>query len=587
MQNRYDIRINPPRLSDEQISRHKDFDGLIELHRRTTKVVPFHRRGWVRWVAAAAAACILVVSYWFWEGERDYDELQAAYFEKLPYVNPPLPAVQPTFVSFTLDNERGGRLMYNTGSSLEVPPLAFVDSRGEVVSGEITLRYREMHDFVDFFLAGIPMVYDSGGVLYTLESAGMIEVYAEKNGEPLNLAHDKHIGVELVSRVNTSPTLEIPTGFNIYRLDEEARNWRYVAVDHMRPLDEEPIFPRAGGELTAVERAYMTYTQELQAIEKRRDEQLAALERAYPMPSKPVAPRKPSPDRHVFELDLSELSRPVGDAATNQARRELKAMYQNYNRMLWELSPRSTISAEQIQREFGEVENIRIQSEGNGEYQITLEKDGRNVSFYALPVLTGSEYQQASEQYQRDLAEWENAVAAREQLLEQKRREIEAAIAQQKVETQQRFQQTLEQLSAQSNDHDATNLIVQRKVVNQFSINCTGIWNCDRPLPPYMTEVRASFVNTKGEPYANLTGYIVDRSRNSLSRFLVKNDAKLSFNHLSDNLLWLVTEEGKLALCRPEQFRQIKPGTQTFTFVLEEIDMPLKTVEDARRVLYL
>ncbi|GIV32124.1 MAG: hypothetical protein KatS3mg030_426 [Saprospiraceae bacterium] len=587
MQNRYDIRINPKRPSSEQIAKYKDFDHLLEAFQHTPKINPLYKRTWFQLAASISAVFLLAYGYMAWNGMQDYERLQAEYFNQLPYVNPPLPAVQPAFVSFKIKNEEGGRLVHSTGSSLDVPPSAFINSRGEVVHGEVVLKYRELHDFVDFFLAGIPMVYDSAGMLYTLESVGMIEVYAEQNGEQLHLAKDKHIGVELVSRVNTGPDMLIPTGYNVYKLDIEGRNWQYVDVDRISPLDDPLLAPTGQTEPSVIESARRKYAEEIQAIEETHEQKLEELEGKFPMPPKPIQPRKPSPDRYVFELDFSELTRSSGSAPSDPTRQQLARMYEDYGRMLWELSPRSTISPQELQKEFSEVQHIQVRADGNGEYLITLEKDGRKTSFYATPVLTGSDFQQAMQRYREELEAWEKAVAERQAALKQQRAKLEMETAQKKAEAKRRFEEELQRLLSEPAFAEAEDLIIQRKILNRFTIHSTGIWNCDRPLPPYMTQVKASFVNEAGKPYRNLTGYIVDRSRNTLSRFLVKDNAIIRFNMLSDNLLWLVTEEGKLAVCRPDQFNRIDRETKRYTFVLQEVDLPVKNEQDVRKILYL
>jgi hypothetical protein len=94
------------------------------------------------------------------------------------FVHPPIKQADVPFSDYVVDASRGDTIMYSSGSVLLFPPDAFVDKNGNVVKGNINIKYREFSNPVDQFLSGIPMDYDSGGVKYTFESAGMCDIQA-------------------------------------------------------------------------------------------------------------------------------------------------------------------------------------------------------------------------------------------------------------------------------------------------------------------------------------------------------------------------------------------------------------------------
>ena len=57
------------------------------------------------------------------------------------------------------------------------------------------------------------MNYDSSGVNYMFESAGMLELLAEQNGEPLVMNPEKEIDIEMSSNNDSK-------AFNLYEFDE-------------------------------------------------------------------------------------------------------------------------------------------------------------------------------------------------------------------------------------------------------------------------------------------------------------------------------------------------------------------------------
>jgi len=176
----YNFKINPPQPSSEQIAKHQDFDALLKQFQETEKVEPKRKSRviWLRYATAAAAAVVLLFFVrGFFSGEKGMT--QEEYFASQPFVNPPLENIKPTFTSKKVSANQGGIYEYDNGSKLIVPAAAFVNQNGKIVEGDVNIKFREMHDYVDFFLSGIPMTYDSAGTKYILESAGMVEIYAE------------------------------------------------------------------------------------------------------------------------------------------------------------------------------------------------------------------------------------------------------------------------------------------------------------------------------------------------------------------------------------------------------------------------
>ncbi|GAB4256531.1 MAG: hypothetical protein Kow0027_23640 [Saprospiraceae bacterium] len=587
MKQRYEIHFNPEKLSEEQIQKHKNFDAVLQQVEKT-KPEPVYRKLYFRVGAIAAAVVLLVAAYFVLRPSANYNEMQKAYFASRPYVDPPLKHISPQFASFKIDNKKGGELVHSTGSKLSVPPEAFVNSKGLPVEGDVTLHFREMHDFVDFFLSGIPMTYDSAGVEYTLESSGMIEVFAEQNGERLGLARDKTIGVELVSRVNVSPTLELPKGFNIYKLDEESRNWVYTAVDRMSLIDENDRLPGLDNQADTPGEAFAEgFEVEMNALNLKLENEKRKIEQSIPVPVKPYKPQKASSDDYVFELDFSAFNKPNATGKLAEAQQELAQLYQEYDNMLWRLVPGVNVDPDRLKAQFAEVEDVSIAKADGAAYEIQLRKGNESISVLAEPVLTGSDYTKAVNDYQTNLQEWQQKMAQRQQVLQEKIQAVEKSIAEERKALEEKFKLQLDTLRNKGLEADASNMVVQKAVVNRFQISSLGIWNCDRPLPPYMTQLTARFVDDKGKTLSHLKGYLVDKDRNTIGTFYVADVARIRFNAKSEKLLWLVTPDGKIALFPSESFKQVDKDAKDFTFTLRKIDKELKDEQDVREILYL
>lgn len=134
------------------------------------------------------------------------------------FVQPPIPTADVPFKEYTVDAAQGDTLLYPSGSMVLLPPHAFVDKNGKPIEGKVQIKYREFTDPVDYFLSGIPMGYDSAGVHYTFESAGMCDIQALQNGQPV-----------FVNK-NAKPQINIATtnqdlAQNLYYLDTVSKQW--------------------------------------------------------------------------------------------------------------------------------------------------------------------------------------------------------------------------------------------------------------------------------------------------------------------------------------------------------------------------
>ncbi|HAS38884.1 MAG TPA: hypothetical protein DCS93_00325 [Microscillaceae bacterium] len=117
------------------------------------------------------------------------------------------------FNAWEMDAEKGKVFKLKNGSNIHVPASAFVDKYGRPVKGKVKIKYREFHNAADIIASGIPMHYDSAGTRYHFESGGMFEIRGNQKGEPVYLADNKAIDVNLVSYNKDK-------NFNHYYLDE-------------------------------------------------------------------------------------------------------------------------------------------------------------------------------------------------------------------------------------------------------------------------------------------------------------------------------------------------------------------------------
>ncbi|MEM8908762.1 MAG: hypothetical protein AAGD05_13025 [Bacteroidota bacterium] len=590
--NNYNIQLNPEPLNSEQINQHKDFDALLQLHQASPETNTAPQRGRRRWlyrgVAATAAACIGLLAYF---GVNSINtpssaNIQKAYFASQPYINPPIKGVEAQFVSQDINANQGGVYEYANGSKVIVPPAAFEDQAGQVVEGAVNIRYREFHDFIDFFLSGIPMEYDSAGVRYNLESAGMIEIYAEQDGQRLNIRPGKKIDVELVSEVWVKDKND-PLNFNIYHLDTEQRNWVYRGVDQIERIEE------SASDLLQEETAIqLDYQNQLVELQQQEAGEIERVEASIPRPMAPVRPQRASNDAHVFNFAFDEEVVNFGTFVPGEAQQEIEdniaainELREKYKNTMWQVAPNNENFSEAAAEGIA-WEDMKLRKLNNRDYELTLIKGENNMKVIVNPVLTGDDYEAALTTFNQEFSDYEQAIAEREALLSEQKAALAQRFAEERALTEKSYEERIAIYQAQGKDHLATKELIKQKIINRFAATTFGIWNCDRPLPPYIHKVKGEFIDNHDSDLHQNTAFLVDKTQNTVCRFYATKGADVLYNRNSDKMMWIVTKDNKIALFKKEGFKKINQKRNKHTFVMDLVDKEIKTEEDVRKILF-
>lgn len=144
---------------------------------------------------------------------------EKAFLKTHPLVKRPIEKADVVPDVFTTNTITGGTVEYGSGTRIIIPPTAFVDANGNTVTGNVDITYREFRDPADIIVSGIPMKYDSGGVVGDFKSAGMFEMYASQNNQEVFVAPGKNVELQFAV-TDTAPE------YNFYRLDE-SKGWVY------------------------------------------------------------------------------------------------------------------------------------------------------------------------------------------------------------------------------------------------------------------------------------------------------------------------------------------------------------------------
>jgi hypothetical protein len=161
-------------------------------------------------LAAVVAGILLSIKFCGTSPEKEKGTTARDYIDR-PFTNIDIPRTY-----FKVNANKGADLKYGT-TKITVPECAFLDSSGKVVKGKVELSYREVNDPLSIIISGVPMAVADGSDDY-LQSVGMLEVLAWKDGEPLSVNPNCRIKVSKQSPIGDAD-------YNLYNLDTVNRKW--------------------------------------------------------------------------------------------------------------------------------------------------------------------------------------------------------------------------------------------------------------------------------------------------------------------------------------------------------------------------
>lgn len=181
------------------------------------------------------ASLVLVFSSCKESTDNNVDTAILAPVETVSAIQPPVQNVEVDKQYFTINSIENQKVNLANGGSIEFDANSFVDEEGNLVEGEVTIEYQEFHTLTDIILSGIPMDYDSAGVVNNFISAGMFTMDGKSKGKQVNIAPDKEVKVNMASYVDTPC-------YNFYELDEKSGKWSYEttkAAEKMPDIKEQ------------------------------------------------------------------------------------------------------------------------------------------------------------------------------------------------------------------------------------------------------------------------------------------------------------------------------------------------------------
>lgn len=556
----YKVNIDKPKPTQEEILAGRNFDQLLKQYNASPgKVIkkPFWQgTGFIGSVAAVAATIAIVLMVMKGNTNAVTDEQQApvivdnshgtqpgtnnapAWAPTKRAVAPPLAGINIPFAQYKVSAKNGATISYRTGSKVTFQPGCFVDKNGTPVTGTVDVQYREMHDAVDFFLAGVPMEYDSAGATYQFESAGMMEVAAFVNGEVVYLDRKKPMQVEMVSA-------QAGNNFNLYQFDNEIGNWMYQGKDVVKMLPKKDESKQRDSVMALL----MAQRQVL----------VNCISNHMAPPHDVMKPAKANAAKNRFVVDFNKQEFPEMAAYQNvifevdESKEKFDAA--NYN-VTWE-----TISLSR--------------GEQAATYKLTLKKGLKQVKLDVYPVLDSEEYKSALAKYQKEHAKYIEDSAAYVKWLSDRT----AYGADGSGVPMPKYDPSM----LHNTDQSQASFEFAATVSRAFQLGSFGIYNMDSPEHlPVGAIVQMAINGPDGKLFTDYNSiYHVDRQKNTLMNYHNMNPVpEFHCNTRSQNLVWAV-KDGELYYAENESFSQF-PASGGVAIQLKKVAKKLNSAEEMR-----
>lgn len=542
MKNNYNIKVDPPELSSEQISKHQDFDALfaqfqemevppkdksieeetpIHSIKKTSKFSPLMIKYGVGAVLTIAASILVVFMLQESMGRID-TEIPTEQINEVLALQAPMSRFAKPYSNLVVSSaEEGETLKYHSGSQIIVPASAFVDEKGMPVKGKVEIQYREFNDHVDMFLAGVPKEMDKHK---NLQSAGMMEIKGFQDGKPVYLSMDKTLDVALKGRIATGiPT----TDLKVYVYGQQDDSWEYIAEDKVEVIAKTNAAPQTSN----------LSPQVIEEIEAKVRVSLASSK-----PVKPIKPNQPSVNMQVFDFDINVDEFP-----------ELAA----YNQKVRLMAKQSDLTAGTFDTVWNSMEMVGL---GDNKYRMELVYEGNSENitrtFEVYPAIAPTE--KTEKVYKEQMVAYKAKMEAWEQ-------DVVLAVEEQKSG-----------ITIAGTDW--------KEIINRFSIHRFGLWNCGKEIELKNTlQINANFVDESGAAIAISKLFITNKDK-QLYYFAPNTEntstAALKYEAAAENKIWALTEENELLVAQTDDSSQ----DTELTFEMKAAGV-INSEEDIRNLL--
>lgn len=178
--------------------------------------------------ALGIATCVLVSSC----QEKGNATTPPQTTEEIAFTSP-VPNVAINYEELVINPSKDTVIHRHTGTLLEIPKNAFLNSKGEAITTPVKINFREFSNPLEIYLGGIPMDYvNEKGEKMAFESAGMFEITVSNKEEDIQVNPNNKIKV-------TMNSYQSQNNFNNYDYDSTKKQWTVTGQNTFSKTSKE------------------------------------------------------------------------------------------------------------------------------------------------------------------------------------------------------------------------------------------------------------------------------------------------------------------------------------------------------------
>lgn len=458
-------------------------------------------------------------------------------------VVPPSQTLDVKYQTLTVDVKNGDTLNLSSGTQIIVPANSIVNKDGSPVINS-QLKYREFQNQTDIMLSGIPMTYDSAGVNYLLESAGMFELKSTNENEIIN----EKIPVTVLLASNHQQV-----GFNAYKLDETKGTWSFIEPVKAKPRELEII--------KGVNNEEIIITNETNNPSLKKDQILqiphktVEISKILKQKFDKQEPILANENDFTFSVDPSQIE-------------ELK-LYENIS-----FKPLAS-EVNKIKDMPEELDYLTVaNTKEDGIYLVIFYVNKRVEKVKCTPVFKDKEdYKKALAQFKKDETAYKDKRERENKALEEqmKKEQLLSEIQERNRQKQRNREIANQNKTVFLKNNDDLNY---SSMVAAFSVKSFGYYNSDRPININQNNVVVNYtIDDKSNCQPQLYQYYTKRNAVMVNYNIGTNTTNLRFNNEDDCLLVCILNDGKrIAILEENEFREQIINNKANKITLKKID---------------
>jgi len=581
------FNLNRPPLGDDEINKGKNFDQLVKSFKEQSLKKAQGDESWwknkkIRYTTIIAGVTVVCTITYLSLLQNNKTKTHTKKHETVitppsksntTFVKAPAPKLSTAYTKYSIQADKGGKITHPSSTKISIPKNALVNKNGKQLIGEVTIEYKEMHDMGDVILNGVPMQYDSAGRSRCLETAGMFDIRAYQNGEPVFIKPGEEIKVELASQ-------NAEDKFNQYYLDTIKRNWVYLKRDDLPRAQPAHALtqPASSPKMETLKRdVEVIIPRKMDSIEKKYAKSLTALSR----PNEPRKPEKATGKRPEFVIDADTKDFPELAAYENTLF-EVGSENRNYSPELHEIT-------------WNDVQLLPGPQKGKN-YILQLSYRKRTEKLVVYPVLKGADYEKAELIYEKKYQSYTHTLEERQnkekQLMEELQLKQKQYLSEQK-QKQAEFDKEQMRLKMEYEQNRNRQLMAGfnssgtlSKVERVFRISQFGIFNSDCPHPiPEGNEIHPVFViKEKGNLVIPERVYLIDYAAKTVMGYEGKSGPLNIPIDENKPYGFCIFRNGKVFFCDEEQFK-ISLNANSKEFQVKALPESLEDPGDFKKFL--